>query len=86
MEAPRRIRTTRQALLVDELLAASKEFRTAQDVYAQLRGAGARIGQTTVHRHLQLLADQGQVDVIPGNPGRARFVGTALSPARGREV
>ena len=70
---PRRVRLTRQAVLVDEALAASSEFRTAQDLYAGLRAAGARIGQTTVYRHLQLLADQGAVDVIRTAQGEAAY-------------
>jgi Fur family ferric uptake transcriptional regulator len=72
-EGPRRIRMTRQAALVDEVLATATEFRTAQDVYAQLRSSGARIGQTTVYRHLQLLADQGLVDVVRVPSGEAAY-------------
>jgi Fur family ferric uptake transcriptional regulator len=71
--APRRLRMTRQAALVDEALAASTEFRTAQDLYAELRGAGARIGQTTVYRHLALLAEQGGVDVIRTPTGETAY-------------
>jgi Fur family ferric uptake transcriptional regulator len=71
--APRRVRVTRQAVLVDGVLAASTEFRTAQDVYAQLRRDGARIGQTTVYRHLQLLAEQGGVDVIRTPSGETAY-------------
>lgn len=69
----RRVRMTRQAVLVDQVLAASTEFRTAQDVYAELRGSGARIGQTTVYRHLQLLAEQGGVDVIRVSTGETAY-------------
>ncbi|MDX6268497.1 MAG: Fur family transcriptional regulator, ferric uptake regulator [Frankiales bacterium] len=71
--SPHRIRITRQAVLVDEALAGSTDFRTAQDLYAQLRAAGARIGQTTVYRHLQLLADQGTVDVIRTAQGESAY-------------
>jgi Fur family ferric uptake transcriptional regulator len=72
-DGPRRIRMTRQAALVDEVLATATEFRTAQDVYAQLRSSGARIGQTTVYRHLQLLAEQGLVDVIRTPTGETGY-------------
>lgn len=72
-EGPRRVRRTRQAALVDEALAASTEFRTAQDLYAGLRTSGARIGQTTVYRHLQLLAEQGGVDVIRTPSGETAY-------------
>lgn len=64
---------TRQAVLVDELLASSTEFRTAQDLYADLRASGARIGQTTVYRHLALLAEQGALDVIRTPQGEAAY-------------
>jgi Fur family ferric uptake transcriptional regulator len=72
-QGPRRLRTTRQAVLVDEALAGSSEFRTAQDLYAQLRAAGAQIGQTTVYRHLAVLAEQGSVDVIRTAQGEAAY-------------
>ena len=72
-EGPRRIRMTRQAALVDDVLAAATEFRTAQDVYAQLRSSGARIGQTTVYRHLQLLADDGEVDALQLDGGEVAY-------------
>jgi Fur family ferric uptake transcriptional regulator len=64
---------TRQARLVDERLAASSEFRTAQDLYAELRASGARIGQTTVYRHLAVLAEQGSVDMIRTASGEAAY-------------
>lgn len=70
---PHRVRMTRQARLVDELLAASSEFRTAQDVYAELRASGAGIGLTTVYRHLQLLSEQGAVDVVRTASGEASY-------------
>ena len=70
---PRRVRMTRQARLVDELLAASSEFRTAQDLYAELRASGAGIGQTTVYRHLAVLAEQGSVDMIRTANGEAAY-------------
>ena len=39
-------------------------FRSAQDIYADLRSAGEAVGLSTVYRHLQSLADAGGVDVI----------------------
>ncbi len=68
-----RVRVTRQALLVDEVLAGSSEFRTAQDLYAQLRTTGARIGLTTVYRHLQLLAEHAAVDVVRTAAGESAY-------------
>ena len=70
---PSRLRMTRQAALVDELLSRSSAFRTAQDLYAELRTSGAKIGQTTVYRHLQLLAEHGSVEVVRTPTGEAAY-------------
>jgi Fur family ferric uptake transcriptional regulator len=48
-------------------------FRTALDLYAELRQRGDRIGLTTVYRHLNLLAEQDLADVIHGSEGEARY-------------
>jgi Fur family transcriptional regulator, ferric uptake regulator len=59
-----RQRATRQGAVIDALLAASAEYRTAQDIYAELRQRGEGMGLTTVYRHLRLLADERAVDVV----------------------
>jgi len=48
-------------------------FRSAQAVYAELRGAGQRIGLTTVYRALQSLSDGGEVDVLRTDDGEAVY-------------
>lgn len=48
-------------------------FRSAQDVYADLRGAGGAVGLSTVYRHLQSLVDDGVVDVIQTADGEATY-------------
>lgn len=48
-------------------------FRSAQDVYAVLRGAGGSVGLSTVYRHLQSLVDEGVVDVIQTPDGEATY-------------
>jgi Fur family ferric uptake transcriptional regulator len=47
-----------------DVLGASARFRTAQDIYSELRSGGARIGLTTVYRHLQKLADDGAIHTV----------------------
>lgn len=61
---PGPIRATRQAAAVREALAGRSGFTSAQDLHADLRSRGERVGLTTVYRRLQLLADSGDVDVL----------------------
>ncbi|MFC0861208.1 Fur family transcriptional regulator [Sphaerimonospora cavernae] len=49
---------------VHEILRQSPGFRSAQDVFAEMRADGAKIGLTTVYRALQALQDDGRVDVL----------------------
>ena len=55
---------TRQGQLISEVLDDVAEFRTAQDIHAELRRRGYRVGLTTVYRHLGQLADSGEVDSL----------------------
>lgn len=55
---------TRQQQLVLDALDRAREFRSAQQLYAELRASGERVGLTTVYRALQALATDGAVDVL----------------------
>lgn len=66
-------RTTRQRTAVAEVLARVDGFRSAQDLHDLLRAQGAPVGLTTVYRHLQALADAGQVDVLRTGDGEAVY-------------
>jgi Fur family ferric uptake transcriptional regulator len=68
-----RLRNTRQAASVEAVLREADGFRTAQDLFAELRGRGDRIGLTTVYRHLNMLAEQGSADVVHTAEGEAQF-------------
>jgi Fur family transcriptional regulator, ferric uptake regulator len=57
-------RVTRQGQAVLSVVGSSENFRSAQDIHAQLRSAGETVGLTTVYRHLSLLADEGQLDSL----------------------
>ncbi|HEX5497275.1 MAG TPA: Fur family transcriptional regulator [Mycobacteriales bacterium] len=57
-------RATRQGAAVQAALARSASFRSAQDLYSELRRRGDTVGLTTVYRHLQTLADAKAVDVL----------------------
>ncbi|MEV1171972.1 transcriptional repressor [Nonomuraea sp. NPDC049784] len=58
---------------VHDTLRKSEGFRSAQDVYAEMRLHGAKIGLTTVYRALQALADGGQVDVLRTDEGESVY-------------
>ncbi|MDP9435604.1 MAG: transcriptional repressor [Actinomycetota bacterium] len=71
MTAPQR--ATRQRAAVAEALARAERFKSAQELHDDLRGEGASVGLTTVYRHLQALAEAGQVDVLRTGDGEARY-------------
>ena len=58
---------------VHDTLRRSAGFRSAQDVYAEMRSDGAKIGLTTVYRALQALADAGHVDVLRTDDGESVY-------------
>jgi Fur family transcriptional regulator, ferric uptake regulator len=64
--------TSRRNTVLDALTD-SNSFRSAQDIYAELRSAGAKIGLTTVYRALQALSDAGEVDVLRTADGEAVY-------------
>lgn len=57
-------RSTRQRRAVAATLAASDDFRSAQEIHDALRRDGERVGLATVYRALQAMADAGEVDVL----------------------
>jgi len=66
-------RSTKQGGAVRDALARLDGFRSAQDVYAALRGDGDAIGLATVYRHLQALAESGEADVIRTASGESTY-------------
>jgi Fur family ferric uptake transcriptional regulator len=65
--------TTVRREAVRRVLASSEGFRSAQDIFADLRGDGSKIGLTTVYRALQALSDSGEVDVLRTDDGEAVY-------------
>jgi Fur family ferric uptake transcriptional regulator len=45
-------------------LDATDEFRSARQLYFELRARGSRVGLTTIYRTLQLLVEAGEVDQL----------------------
>jgi Fur family ferric uptake transcriptional regulator len=68
-----RVRGTRQAEALNTVLADLPTFSSAQDIHAELRRRGDRIGLTTVYRHLQVLAEDGAVDAIRDPSGETLY-------------
>ena len=68
--APRR---TRQRTAVDGILADRDDFRTAQEVYEDLRRLGERVGLTTVYRTLQAMTEAGELDALRTAEGETAY-------------
>jgi Fur family ferric uptake transcriptional regulator len=67
------VRGTRQAEALNAVLADMPAFASAQDIHAELRRRGQRIGLTTVYRQLQVLAEDGVVDAIRDQAGETLY-------------
>jgi Fur family ferric uptake transcriptional regulator len=67
------VRATRQRAAVIALLETIEGFRSAQELYDQLRRDGENIGLTTVYRTLQALSAAGQVDVVRTDTGESMY-------------
>jgi Fur family ferric uptake transcriptional regulator len=66
-------RMTRQGQAVLRVVDGSENFRSAQDIHAELRAAGETVGLTTVYRHLALLTDDGQLDSLQTADGEVVY-------------
>lgn len=66
-------RPTRQRQAVADLLQGRSDFRSAQQIYAELRERGQPIGLATVYRNLGLLAQLGEVDVLQREDGESLY-------------
>lgn len=58
------LRSTRQRRLLLERLRGREDAVTAQDLHAELRSEGERVGLTTVYRTLTSLAEAGLLDTF----------------------
>ena len=71
--APTRARLTRQKRALAGALDSSDSFRSAQELFAELRSRGERVGLTTVYNQLRSLAEAGEVDVLRSDDGETRY-------------
>ncbi|QKT07715.1 transcriptional repressor [Gordonia sp. X0973] len=66
-------RNTRQREAIAAALAATDDFRSAQQLHDELTARGESIGLTTVYRNLQALAEAGVVDSLWDGSGETRY-------------
>ena len=66
-------RATRQRQAVSDLLSERSDFRSAQQIHAELRERGAAIGLATVYRNLALLVSLGEVDTLQREDGESLY-------------
>ena len=66
-------RSTRQKRALAAVLDGSDRFRSAQDLFGELRARGENVGLTTVYGQLRSLAETGDVDVLRGDDGETRY-------------
>ena len=67
------LRPTRQRRAVATCLDRVDDFRSAQEIHADLAGSGTRVGLATVYRNLQAMGTDGEVDVIRTAEGQAVY-------------
>ena len=67
------MKMTRQRAAVAAALAKQDGFTSAQSLHDALRHDGESVGLTTVYRHLQALAEAGEVDVLRTDEGESVY-------------
>jgi len=66
-------RSTRQKRALTAVLDDSTSFRSAQELFTELRSRGENIGLTTVYSRLRVLAEAGEVDALRSEDGEIRY-------------
>lgn len=66
-------RDTRQKRALAAALADADGFRSAQDLFAELRARGETVGLTTVYNQLRALAEAGQIDTLRTEDGETLY-------------
>lgn len=66
-------RETRQKRALAAVLDETEAFRSAQDLYADLRARGETVGLTTVYNQLRALAETGRVDTLRTEDGETLY-------------
>lgn len=70
---PASTRSTKQRQAVSELLSERTDFRSAQQIHAELRERGESVGLATVYRTLGMLVQLGEADTLLHEDGEALY-------------
>lgn len=66
-------RSTRQKRALAAVLDVSESFRSAQDLFTELRANGENVGLTTVYNQLRALASSGELDALRADDGETLY-------------
>ncbi len=66
-------RDTRQKRALSAVLDGSDAFRSAQDLHAELKSRGERVGLTTVYNQLRAMAETGSIDTWRNEDGETLY-------------
>jgi Fur family ferric uptake transcriptional regulator len=66
-------RSTRQKRALAAVLDQSDQFRSAQDLFTDLRAQGENVGLTTIYNQLRALAETGEVDSLRTQTGETLY-------------
>jgi Fur family ferric uptake transcriptional regulator len=66
-------RPTRQRRAIAAVMATFDDFRSAQEIHALLTQGGEPVGQSTVYRTLQALADADEIDSLRTETGESIY-------------
>ncbi|NNN21680.1 MAG: transcriptional repressor [Acidimicrobiales bacterium] len=73
MESQPRERLTRQKRAITAVLDEFQEFKSAQEIYTELRNRGENVGLTTIYTQLRLMAESAEVDVFRSSAGETLY-------------
>jgi Fur family transcriptional regulator, ferric uptake regulator len=68
-----RVRHTRQAAVVQDIMREADGFRTASELFEESRRRGSKIGLATIYRYLKLFTEQGTADMVHRDDGEAQY-------------
>jgi Fur family ferric uptake transcriptional regulator len=66
-------RSTRQKRALADVLDDAGSFRSAQELFTELRSRGEKVGLTTIYNQLRVLAETGAVDALRTDDGETLY-------------
>lgn len=66
-------RSTRQKRALAAVLDQARGFRSAQELFSEIRAAGNRVGLTTIYNQLRALAEAGELDTLRAGDGETLY-------------